>query len=454
MTKKHFKNGFTLMELMVYIAILGVIVLIAGRAFSDSTKFRLRTQNMLKSNEVAEAVASMFAEDVSQTGVKSFKQAGDATTPDAFGSSKLVFMDPDATQPDSSSFSLSKKNAGDSLTIRRVRLSSEGAFEAVEQVSWFKSGNAVYRSCRTLELQSGTAPAECPSEGLATVEIATDVDSFQVVAAKPSIVSDGSVSAAQKSVLLPKVAYGETELPFRLVSRYNASGAAMGGSVLQLFPLSVTPEEGGSVQKLSGFVSNYNSSLNAPDTDGKKSGQVFVAQANTGLSLSGGDDWKNLCSKVTLDSMAEYEISFKVLYSEDNSRLFCPGRDHASVGFRTLTGEAVVGLDDFMFYAPNTEFEPSLRSFRFGVKRPVKNVCLGFTFASYSPAAGGVVSISDLVLKKVESANYNFDNASYQPDISDKQNVKAFQLRLVVRENGESGEVLQVVPVPSNGPRD
>ena len=70
------------MELMVYIAILGVIVLIAGNAFSDSTRFRIRTQNMLKANEVATAAASMFVEDISQTGAKSYKTAGDINTPD------------------------------------------------------------------------------------------------------------------------------------------------------------------------------------------------------------------------------------------------------------------------------------------------------------------------------------------------------------------------------------
>ena len=36
------KSGFTLMELMVYIGLLGLIVIIAGQAFSDSTRMRIR----------------------------------------------------------------------------------------------------------------------------------------------------------------------------------------------------------------------------------------------------------------------------------------------------------------------------------------------------------------------------------------------------------------------------
>ena len=43
---KSRKSGFTLMELLVYIAIVGIVVIVAGQAFSNSTKMRVRTQSM------------------------------------------------------------------------------------------------------------------------------------------------------------------------------------------------------------------------------------------------------------------------------------------------------------------------------------------------------------------------------------------------------------------------
>ena len=52
------KAGFTLVELLVYIAIVGIVVIVAGQAFSNSTKMRVRTQSMLKASEVAENVAT------------------------------------------------------------------------------------------------------------------------------------------------------------------------------------------------------------------------------------------------------------------------------------------------------------------------------------------------------------------------------------------------------------
>ena len=68
------KSGFTLMELLVYMAIVGIVVVIAGEAFSNSTKFRIRTDNMIKSSHEAEELASLLKADVQQTGAKYSKE--------------------------------------------------------------------------------------------------------------------------------------------------------------------------------------------------------------------------------------------------------------------------------------------------------------------------------------------------------------------------------------------
>ena len=84
----------------------------------------------------------------------------------------------------------------------------------------------------------------------------------------------------------------------------------------------------------------------------------------------------------------------------------------------------------------------------------MKDVCLAFTFASYAPESGGRVTINELRLRKIEASNHNFDDKTYEPATPVKQNVKAFQLRVVVNVGGETGEITQVAPVPSNGPGD
>ena len=60
------------MELLVYMAILGVVVLVAGQALTDSTRVRVRTQNMLASSQNAENAASLLKEDIAQMGAKEY----------------------------------------------------------------------------------------------------------------------------------------------------------------------------------------------------------------------------------------------------------------------------------------------------------------------------------------------------------------------------------------------
>ena len=94
------KKGFTLMELLGYMALLGAIVVIAGRAFTDSTKFRVRTHNIISANQEAGNVGPLLQSDISQMGSKS-----DTT----YVVHDTVYMDPrnnDPNKRDSSSYIL------------------------------------------------------------------------------------------------------------------------------------------------------------------------------------------------------------------------------------------------------------------------------------------------------------------------------------------------------------
>ena len=92
---------------------------------------------------------------------------------------------------------------------------------------------------------------------------------------------------------------------------------------------------------------------------------------------------------------------------------------------------------------------------RFMVPTAVNNACLAFTFSFFSPLAStGTLTISDLRLKKIATSTYRFDPTTTSVSVADRKNVKAFQLRLKVKRNGESGEVTLVIPTPSNGPTD
>ena len=450
---KRGKSGFTLMELLVYMMIVGIIVIVAGQAFSNSTKFRVRTQNMLKATQDAENVATLFKSDVSQMGAKSSKASSPSATTDVFYVSSIptLYMDPNPVggleaSKDSSSYTLTHNKNGqnmDELVFRRMRYKADGTYDGVEEITWSAQNKVLSRSCITKEGEDNT---DCPKENAKTVEIADHVEQFVVKQAKPTVVYN-AIS------VLPSA--DPTEKNFRLIPRYEDGDFAY---------LDVTPAEGATSLTLSGFAPNYDFTPSNPHPllDQRNGNQVFLATNST------SGTWSALCKKVTLEPNVEYEISFSMPYSEDASRMFCPGRDHMSVGFRyAADGTKPDEVDDFFFFPP-TISDPSStgeRSMRFSVATTLADVCLAFTFASYSPVvAGGTIQLSNVALKKIPSSNYTFETND-AITIADKKNVKALRLKLQIghggknnpsgeRQPGETGEIEMVIPIPSNGPRD
>ena len=482
------KAGFTLMELMVYIALLGGIVLIAGQAFSDSTKMRVRTQNMLEASEVAESVANLIKTDIAQTGAKSSMEDEVSGLGAQYGNKFSgihtdLYMDPG--DGDSSSFSITTQDGFDSLTIRRLRYDDCGFFLAKEQVAWYVRNGKLLRKCEFLPNKmmlfsddgdtvfvdgnpvfvdipltthdascKSTIPADDPCNDSTEVEIAEGVSTFRVIPGKPGVVGDDIQ-------LFP--AAGVTE--FRLVARIE--GARV--------PPVVSNEigeinKGGNVQTLTNFYQNYDLDENGPGIkpDAQRKVNEVIAIRNETTTIT---SWQSLCSQegnhFTFEPGEQYEISFEISspnVNNDKSKMFVPGEDYMSVGFRNKeTGnlpevDGVVQGNNFPFFPPmglNGEGSGAGRSMRFSVAKKVENACLAFTFACYSPLVSqGKVSITNLKLTKIPSANYRFENYDFNTHKHDKQNVKAFLLKLDVKRNGESGHVEVVVPAPSNGPHD
>lgn len=437
-TDKRMRNasGFTLIELMVYIALLGGIVLIAGQAFSDSTKMRVRTQSMLQANQNAGNVSSILKEDIAQLGAKSSQEltAADATM-DAFSTDHMreVFMDPnnaDNAKKDSSSYHIGNNNDLDTLILKRIRYDQDGHYVAVDSIFWYVDEGVLKRGCKTV---TGTEDADlCPSNQPNVVSMSDGIQKFNVIAAEPG-------ATETTSRLLPEADTSKHE--FRLVPRYGDYNLAY---------TNVDPINGGTTVSLSGFATNYNFENQEPILDGKNSNQVVFAPKN-----GNSGNWKALCKKVTIDANTEYEISFSMPYSSDASRLFCPGRDYMAVGFRRQSdGTRPNEIADFTFYPPtHAGASEGKRKFRFRTNNKIEDVCLAFTFASYSPVvANGKISFSEIVLKKVESSNYTFSGNAIDP--RDKKNVKALRIELAVGVRGETSNQVLVIPIPSNGTKD
>ena len=444
------KAGFTLIELLVYIGIVGIIVIVAGQAFSNSTKMRVRTQSMLKASEVAENVAALFKVDVAQMGAKSSLESHSADgSSDVFsGVKESVYIDPDNASDeskDSSSFQYVPENPSatgnlQKFIMRRVRYSGTGSFEAVEQVTWSLQGKTLSRTCVILDGTAGDncAPKNAEGDDLDqfTTEIATGVDSFKVLPAIPAA-TEGDLQ------IFPSASGSGT---IRMVSRVGTANV-----------LPLDAGEGGESVTLKGFASNYNEASDEIPAV-KKLNEVYVLE-NSNVEGS----WSALCGNsanhFTFVQGREYELSFNVTVPEDateKSKMFVPGKDHMAVGFRHVDGEKVSQIPDFIFYPPSVnEANSAKRVMRFSVAETVENVCAAFTFSFFTPvAANGSLSIGDFRIKRVASATYNFNPTTTSVSKVDKKNVKAFLLRLKVKRDGEAGAAEVVIPTPSNGPKD
>lgn len=437
------KAGFTLVELLVYVAIVGIVVIVAGQAFSNSTKMRVRTQSMLKASEVAGNVASLFKTDAAQTGAKSSMESGSDFGGDVFSSvNDSVYMDPgnaDEDKRDYSSFSVTTVDNFSDLKMRRMRYDDDGHYVAVEEVNWFVDGGTLMRSCRTLD---GTEDADNCKRGSAAdaknraVEIATGLTKFVVRPALPGVTSNDNPA----QIFPPCDASGSCADEFRLVSRIGDA---------DYVATTITPTDDNKIVELSGFATNYDKNTNTENSSGKKLNQV-VAMENADNSAT---TWREKCTQITLQPKTEYELSFSLADAGtfEKMRLFVPGRDQMSVGFRSIKdGSRPNELDDFFFYPPTDESASGLRAMRFSVPKKLANLCIAFTFVSYSPlAANGKVTITELRLKKIESSNYKFTDSALP--LKDKANVKALMLDFSVTRNGEEGVDSLIIRIPSNG---
>ncbi len=506
------RNGFTLMELLVYMMIVGIIVLVAGRAFTDSTKFRVRTQNMLNATQEAENVATLFKADVSQMGAKSSQESAvselgaghglkfmdvcEDADEEAEGDcvSHKIYIDPDQeseSSKDSSSFKITTSNEISDLVFTRARFDEQGHYKAVEEIHWFVENATLYRRCYTIageEHFSGSddnklylcknKPTSAGNEINDAVEVATGVLKFNITAASPSASVDDVQMFPTPCTPTPEGCTDE----FQLLTLPNED---------KNVALKVGNDDagyaGGSSVTLSQFYSNFsNSTENGQilDKDSWKQNQIIAIE---NVTLSGSNSWKERCAAygikakgsgenaVSLEANQEYEISFIVSYQgkdayghEDKSTSFVPDMDHMSVGLRSAsTGDLLkkdgrVLVDDYLFYPPLNVSGGGMRSMRFTVDSPVtETFCLSFTFANFSPLVSqGKVTIKDLKLKKIASSNYSFKTPFNVANIKEKKNVKAFRLQLRISRGGkggatgETGEIEMVVPTPGNGPRD
>ena len=422
------KKAFTLIELLVYMAIMSFIILVAGRAFSDSTSMRVRTQNMTKATEEVNKVAAILKEDISQMGTKSWR---DITTGKFMVAEKVYDSLTLTPIPDLSSYYLDTSNASwHKFIFRKVHYKDDGTCGAVLMITWeVKPDSSLWRRCKQLDeplkcpISASISKDECPD----SLAMATGVEKFTLLPSKP---------------VNPITLFGgpsKTGQPtFKLIDR---------GTQNYIQPLSSPISQNVNVATIRGFKSNDNK------TD-KYLNRIFVLDSTANSYVD--------CHKFNFKKDTVYAIQFKTPISKnsngvpDNMALFKPGSDHIAVGLVNSSGNKIPKTTDFIFWPPQTtnpDDQDISHYMEFSLSEKADNTCVVFEFSFYKPSTAdqGALIIEDFEVIQKNDKAYNFDGSHYR-SIDDKKNVKAFRLDFKVKRKSEIGNIEKmVIPTPNNG---
>jgi prepilin-type N-terminal cleavage/methylation domain-containing protein len=438
------KKGFTLIELLVYMMIMGFIIVVAGRVFSDSTSMRIRTQNMASSTEEINRVAALIREDLSQMGAKEYRDiTASLGDDDVFEVINDVYMG--TGTEDFSSFRLEHRDflKNDSIAFKKIAFNDKGEYTGVRLITWalVTADSTLRRRCVKFS-SVGTPDDPCDDDQV--IVMATNITEFGLLPSKPGA-KDGisSSSGSADFGLWSNGNSGTDDCVNYKCFLYNSGSAT-----------------------LSGFKQN---SSNSSDRY-----EFFVGEPSPSTAYK----------EYELKKDETYFVTFKTpLPPKKNNvhndiTLFQPKVDHASVGFRKNNGEIIEGLNDFLFYIPQTkdyEVDTISHYFEFSVPKDESKALAMFTFAFYGPASNGTVIIEDFHFGKKNEAyhfvregdgNFDLNYATIaDDDIENKEKVRAFELYLEINRMGETGSTRPVmgldgnmqngylIPTPNNGLR-
>lgn len=416
MSKQRLKKGFTLMELLVYMALIGIIVVIAGEVYSNSVKFRIRSEGMLRSTSLANSVADILQEDLRQMGAKVSFETGSL-----YQTHSVVYNGAGASDADLSSYTLN--DSRDSISFYKTLYDSEGHAQWIQRIEWFVKDENLYRSCRPI-LQIGTAPLsddECPEDSVAVL-MTKYPTTIEFTPAKR--LQDGTRPA------VCNLSQGCFNAPYLLQSS-NKAGLSQ-----------LTTSSDGADVTIDGFSTNYGNNTHYAS-------ELYLLPHTAAINAAWND-----CLLFNFKKDTTYAVTFQIIVPNSSSapnflRNFQPEVDHIGVGFRTNEGNVIPAWDDFLVY-PAQKDEESSRYFEFSFPQDVNGVCLVYTIALYSPPPiNGTLHISNINIYPRDESSYV--RCTECTSLESKKNIKAFFVKLGVKINGETSSVEKLVTTPNNG---
>jgi prepilin-type N-terminal cleavage/methylation domain-containing protein len=176
------KKGFTLVELLIYVALFSIIFVFFGRQLKSLSNFYASGKEVAREQADSRDIVSIMARDIRNTGLKWYLNC---PTPDNCTKIRAPGVFVSAT--DTSSFIHAQGTIGDALTIMKARINkSTGNLDGVDSIKYYLSGNTLKRDYNV----SGSAAAT------QTTDVAENVYALQfaygLIAANDLLVDQGT----------------------------------------------------------------------------------------------------------------------------------------------------------------------------------------------------------------------------------------------------------------------
>ena len=380
-------------------AIMGFIIVVAGRAFADSTGMRVRSQNMLASAEEVGRVSALLKEDISQLGAKSWGIS--SASGYVFDSAAYVHM---SYSNDLSSYYLGRSSGSsyDSLYFRKVHYDEDGKCKGVMAIELYVQDSVLFRKCTPSSFSKCSTPgllaAECPE---APVEMARGVSEFAFLPSKP----DDTLLIAQSN------------------PAFGSSGNILSGFPPDASPMNFYFTSNGTGCHSISFKKDeeYAIELRLPYSE-PESGKINYMD----MFQAGRDHLSIGLRYITPSTVSVPDFLFYPPQAQEANKV-------------------------------------TIRHFEFSVPSDITAcIGITAAFSADSPARSGWLRISNIKVSKQTDKAYRFDredpdyNPVHNPPITtpptpDRASVKAFELTLGINKRGEINRAITVIPIPNNG---
>lgn len=390
LSTQHPQAGFTLVELLVYIALASIVILMAGTVFVDSIRFRANTTRKMQTYSGTAQVVQDVEVDWQQVGVKGQKLMNELGVLDSG-----VYWD--TTNSDYSSFELTAGLSAnlDILKYRTGVFNDSGRIIGVELIQWHVDGQ---RNLWRKHERVGVGNAD-------SVIMMRNVSFFNI---------EAGIYTGDSGATVQDFSYG---------------------SRLSLYPVQTAPlvvADSGQGVSISGF---------APNT----MGEVYLDTGGIPLPIT-------LKSGVTYAFETTLSVSEAILSGYD-AQANLMAFDLRKISNGLNVSDRLDGTDQAIFY-PGADYVPRPRYFEFSHHQGTDvQVCPVFRFM-FNPThttSEARVYVTRIRVWEANEAHYEWKSGFSSAQVAQKARVKALRLTLSVESDGEVTRVQRVIPIPNNG---